>query len=334
MPDIIISIFELKKLLVSKLCEVNMSKLDSEIVADVLVYADAIGVRSHGSIRIEHYYNRIKYGGINLNAKFNIKHIRRNSILIDAEGAMGHCATKFAMLKAIEITKETGTCFTLIKNSSHCGALSYYAKMALDKKLISMILVNTDKCVVPFGGAEAYFGTNPICYGFPGKEKEILIDMATSEVALGKVLSAREQGVSIPNTWGVDKNGEATTDPHRLEYLSPMAFHKGSALASMVEGFTGLFTGAFGSRIVSMYSEVDKYRNVGTFILTIEPDIFGNCSEYLLNTDMMINDIKSIKKAPHTDNIYYSGEIEAIKYSNSLKDGVSIYEKVYKFLVN
>lgn len=332
MSDIKINITDLKELIIKKLCEVNMNKEDAETVADVLSYADAIGVRSHGTIRLEHYCERIKAGGINLNIQFNLKFNKKNSILMDAEGGMGHCAVKFAMKNTIEAAKENGICVTLIKNVSHCGALSYYSKMALNEKLISMVLVNTDKCVVPFGGAEPYFGTNPICYGFPGKEKDILIDMATSEVALGKVLAAREANKEIPSSWGVDENGVPSTNPNKVVYLSPMAGHKGTALAAMVEGFTGLFTGAFGKRVNPMYAELDKYRNISTFIMVINPDLFGDAEGYLLNTDMMINDIKNTKKSSLVDEIYYSGEIETIKYADSIKNGVSIYENVYKFL--
>lgn len=334
MSDVIISISQLKKLIRDKLCQFNMKHEDADVVSDVLSYADAIGVRSHGSIRVQHYCERIKVGGINLNANPTFNFSKNNSVLIDANGGMGHCIMKFAMDKSIEVAKNNGMVMVLIKNISHCGALSYYARMALNNKLISMILVNTDKCVVPFGGAEAYFGTNPICYGFPGKEKNILIDMATSEVALGKVLAARESNTEIPSNWGVDENGVPTIDPYKLMYLSPMAAHKGTALASMVEGFTGLFTGAFGKRITPMYDKLEQYRNIGTFILLIDPDIFGNGEEYLSNTDIMINDIKSIKKSPLVNDIFYSGEIEANKYEDSLKNGVCIYENVYKFLIN
>lgn len=334
MSDVKIKINELKELIIKKLCEVNMSKDNAEIVADVLSYADAIGVRSHGTIRLEHYCERIKAGGINLNTNFKINFTNNNSILIDAEGGMGHCAVKFAMENTIKAAKEHNICVTLIKNVSHCGALSYYSKMAVNEKLISMVLVNTDKCVVPFGGAEPYFGTNPICYGFPGNEKDILIDMATSEVALGKVFSAREANKEIPNSWGVDENGHPTTDPNKVVYLSPMAAHKGTALATMVEGFTGLFTGAFGKRVNPMYAELDKYRNIATFILVINPNIFGNKEEYLSNTDIMINDIKTTKKSSLVDEIYYSGEIEAKKYKDSIEDGVYIYQNVYNFLIN
>lgn len=334
MSDIKIKITDLKELIIKKLCEVNMSKENAEVVADVLSYADAIGVRSHGTIRLEHYCERIKAGGINLNANLKLNFTKSNSILIDAEGAMGHCAVKFAMENSIKTAKENNLCITLIKNVSHCGALSYYSKMALDEKLISMVLVNTDKCVVPFGGAEPYFGTNPICYGFPGNEKDILIDMSTSEVALGKIFAAREANKDIPDNWGVDENGHPTTDPNKVVYLSPMAAHKGTALATMVEGFTGLFTGAFGKRVNPMYSELENYRNISTFLLVINPNIFGDMEGYLNNTDTMINDIKSTKKSSLVDEIHYSGEIEAIKYKKSIEDGVYIYQNVYNFLIN
>ncbi len=193
--------------------------------------------------------------------------------------------------------------------------------------------VNTDKCVVPFGSSIPYFGTNPIGYAFPGNKHRILIDMATSEVALGKVFNARDEGVKeIPSSWGVDKEGNHTSNPNDVVYLSPLGGYKGTALAVMVEGFTGLFTGVFGPHIVTMYKELDKYRNTSAFIFVMNKNIFGMGDKYSKNIDNMYEEIKSLDTAKGFEECFIAGEQSDRYYNYSLENGVAVYKHIYDFL--
>jgi len=332
MADVVIKIEELKKLISLKLVSVGVDEKEASIVSDVLSHSDARGVRSHGTIRIEHYVNRIKNGGININPKLEFKLTGKCAALVDVQGALGHVGMHFATTHAIKKVADNGLFVVSIQNASHCGPLSYYVDMALNAKLIAMVFVNTDKCVVPFGGGAAFFGTNPIAFGFPGKEHRILIDMATSEVAFGKIFSARESKSEIPSTWGIDENGSPTTDPFKVVAVNPMASHKGTAIATAVEGFTGFFTGAFGPHIKSMYGDITEYRNTGAFIFLMEPGLFGDASTYFKSTDNLYKEIKELKRAPGVDSMYVAGEPEDIKYQNSLRDGVLIYQNIYDYL--
>ena len=184
-----------------------MPEKDAAVVADVLVYADLRGVYSHGVMRVEHYTGRIRSGGMNLKPELRIERLKPSIGLVDAQGAAGHVMTRYAAEQAIRIAAEQGMAMVGIRNNSHCGALAYYVQMALDAKMAAMVCVHTDKVVVPFGGRDAYFGTNPFAFGFPGTKDSILLDMATSEVAWGKVLHAREKGQPIPENWAVDAEG-------------------------------------------------------------------------------------------------------------------------------
>ncbi|MGL4981828.1 MAG: Ldh family oxidoreductase [Treponemataceae bacterium] len=334
MADVIIQLNELKSLIEKKLVTYKIAQEQAACVADALVHADARGVRSHGSIRVEHYCNRIKSGGINVDSQFQFTATAKAAGILNADGGMGHYGTTLAMQEAIKRVNETGIYAVSVQNSSHCGALSYYAQMAIDNNLLSMVMVNTDKCVVPFGAAEPYFGTNPIAYGIPGKKHRILIDMATSEVALGKVIAARAKNEQIPATWGVDKNGIPTTDPYKVVFVTPMAGHKGTAIALAIEGFTGLFTGAFGPHIISMYDEkeLSKTRNTMAFVLLINPAIFGSPEAYLQHTDQLYEEMKNLRPAPNIKTVYVPGELEDIRYEDSLKNGCAVYESVLNFL--
>lgn len=334
MADLMIKIDELKSLVVKKLTSAGVLPEQSNCVADVLTHADARGVRSHGTIRIEHYCNRIKKGGINLNSHFTFTPVAKAAGILDADGGMGHYGCTLAMKEAITRVKETGIYAVSVKNSSHCGALSYFAEMAINAGLASMIMVNTDKCVVPFGAGEAYFGTNPIAFGFPGKKHRILIDMATSEVAFGKIFAAREKGEAIPPTWGVDASGTPTTDPNKVVYVTPMAAHKGTSIALAIEGFTGLFTGAFGPHIISMYGDhaLNQLRNTMAFMLVVDPGIFGGKDAYLSNTDKMFEELHALRPAPGVSKVFVPGEPEDLRHSDALKNGCPVYENVLNFL--
>lgn len=335
MSDVVVDIDELKSLVVKKLISVNVNEDEAAIVADVLVHADARRVRSHGSIRIEHYINRIKSGGINLNADLEVCDTSKGCATLDSKGGFGHTAMQFAMSKAIEKVRRDGGIFAiLIENSSHCGALSYYIDMALEHKLIAMVMVNTDKCVVPYGAANDYFGTNPMAFGFPGNKHRILADMSTSQVALGRIFTAREDEETIPNHWGVDENGVATDDPFKVRYVSPLGGYKGTALSMAVEGFTGFFNGAYGPYLSLMYGDLDKYRDLSGMVFLMDSDSFGKKDVYLQSVDTMFEDIKCLKPADGFSEVFIPGEIGDKNYQKSLENGVSVYRNVYNFLKN
>ena len=206
---VIVKVNDLMQKVYDKFKAAGVSNEQASIVTDLLIYADLRGIHSHGVLRIEHYIERIKAGGINLNSKFNIEEKRPSFALMDADGGFGHVATQYAMEWALETVEKQGIALIGIKNNSHAGALGYYNKMAIHQNKVSLIMVNTDPCVIPFGGKRSFFGTNPISYGFPGKKDFILGDMATSEVSLGRIFTARENNETVPTE---DSNSEDSTE--------------------------------------------------------------------------------------------------------------------------
>lgn len=326
---------ELRELVNKKLQEVGLNAKDSEIVADVLIHADMRGVRSHGTMRLEHYCARIKAGGINLDSKYNFEKTASAAGVLDADGGMGHVAANIATDIGIKQVKETGIFAIAIKNSSHGGALSYFCQKAMEAGMIAIAMVNTDKCVTPFGSAEGYIGTNPIAFCFPGKKNSILVDMATSEGAFGKIFVAKEKGTSIPKSWAVDAEGVPTEDPNKAVNLLPFGAHKGTGIALAIEALTGVGFGAFGPYVVPMYGDfMDKHRNCSGFYIFIDPNIFGGGDSYYTNIDKMIDEIHALKPAVGIDKVLIPGEIESNNEAKAKKDGFPVYENVYKFLTS
>lgn len=326
---------KLKSLVSNKLTEANVSEEHANIVAEVLVHADLRGVKSHGVLRTEHYVRRMNEGGLNTNPQFKIENKGKTSALFDGDNGMGHVIMKKAMDKAIELSKVNGIGMVGIVNSSHCGALSYFAEQAAQEETVSMVMTHTDSAVVPYGGADSYFGTNPIAYGFPAKKHNpIILDMATSNVALGKVLHARETGDSIPGNWGVDATGKPVTDPNLVKYLLPMGGPKGYGLALTVDVLSGILTGsAFGSNISTMYGDYSNFRRLGHVILTVDPGLFIEKEQFLRNIDQMIDELHAVKsKEGLSSSVMLPGEPEQLKEEEQLTKGISVPYSIYEYL--
>ena len=311
----------------------GVSNEQAAIVTDLLIYADMSGIHSHGVIRVEHYIERIMAGGINLNSKFNIEEKRPSFALMDADGGFGHVATQYAMEWALETVEKQGIALIGIKNNSHSGALGYYNKMAINNKKVSLIMVNTDPCVIPFGGKRPFFGTNPISYGFPGKKDFILGDMATSEVSLGRIFTARENNETVPMNWGVDENGNLSSNPHEIKYVVPFGGVKGYLIMTMVEAFTGLLIGqAYCNNLVKMYGDMDKKRNLSTFMLVVDPAVYNDLDTYLNTVQSFIDDIRKEPALKEGKTISIPGEREEACLFDYLKNGIPLSEHVYKYI--
>ncbi|MCK2018240.1 ureidoglycolate dehydrogenase [Peribacillus frigoritolerans] len=334
MATVTIQAEEAKRLVIKQLTKVGLNEETAGKIAEVLVHADLRNVNSHGVLRTEHYVNRLQAGGINPEAQISFQKTGPVTGVIDGDDGFGHVISDVAMDHAIDMARESGVGMVTVFNSSHCGALSYFVQKAADAKLIGIAMSHTDKIVVPFGGKTSFLGTNPIAYGVPAKTKKpYILDMATSNVAWGKILQAREEGKEIPEGWGVDENGAAVTDPNKVVSLSTFGGPKGYGLSVIVDVFSGLLAGAaFGPHIGKMYDDLDKKRKLGHYFCVINPSFFTDTDIFLEQMDQMIEELKQVEPAPGFDRVYVPGEIEQINEEKNLKHGITIASSVYEFL--
>ncbi|MFJ7753787.1 ureidoglycolate dehydrogenase [Peribacillus muralis] len=334
MATVTIQAEEARRLVIQKLAKAGLKEESAVKVAEVVVHADLRNVNSHGVLRTEHYVNRIKAGGINLDAQVSFEKTGPVTGVVDGDDGFGHVIGEEAMKHAIEMARNNGVGMVTVFNSTHCGALSYFVQKATDAKLIGIAMSHTDKIVVPFGGKTSFLGTNPFAYGVPAKQKKpFILDMATSHAALGKILQAREEGNEIPEGWGVDENGAAVTDPNKVASLSPFGGPKGYGLSVIVDVFSGLLAGAaFGPHIGKMYEDLDKKRKLGHYFCVINPSYFTNPDVFLEQMDRMMEGLQQVEPAPGFDRVYIPGEIEQINEEKNLKEGITIASTVYEFL--
>ncbi|BHH82019.1 ureidoglycolate dehydrogenase [Desulforhopalus sp. 52FAK] len=334
MQDVLVDEKELRTLVSKKLVDAGLNGSDADIVADVLVHADLRGVRSHGIIRTEHYVQRLKAGSLNKNPTFNFKQLRPGAGLLDADDGMGHSACLEAMDHACELAKASGIAMVGVENGSHCGALSYFIMRALERGMIGMAVTHTDKCVAPYGGSKPFFGTNPIAFGFPTQKHDpVILDMATSNTAFGKILHAKEQNSKIPDDWAIDGEGKPTTDPHKVEALLPFGGPKGYGIALMIDVLTGVLLGAqYGPHITAMYGDYDKPRKLASTMIAIDPTTFRTLEEFSAQMDAMIDDLHAQQPGPGHEKVMVPGEREWNFEREHRANGVPVLPPLYEYL--
>lgn len=323
---------ELTSLVVARLAEAGVRREDAEIVADVLVYADLRDTQSHGVFRVEHYVNRVRSGGLNLAASFSVERVRSVAGILDAQGGFGHVAARVATEEAVRMAREHGIGLVGVRNSSHCGSLAYYVDIALRAGMMGIVAANTDAAVVPFGGKYRFFGTNPYAFGFPGRKDSVLLDMATSEVAFGKIYYARKENAAIPPGWALDRNGEPTTDADEAYALFPFGGYKGFGINLMVEALTGVLAGGvFGPEVSRMYENLDTYRDLSSFHLVVDPTLFEGDGVYD-TAQKMIEDLRAQPPASGHGEVLVPGDPERRSMERCRREGIQLPRAVYDYL--
>lgn len=327
---------QLHSLICNKIHKAGLAEDQAAIVADVLVHADARGVHSHGAVRVEYYAERISKGGTNNHPQFTFERTGPCSAVFDGDNGAGQVAAKVAMEHAISMAKENGVAVVGVRRIGHSGALSYFVQQAAKQGLIGISLCQSDPMVVPYGGAEVYYGTNPIAFAAPGEDDDMItFDMATTVQAWGKVLDARSRNAPIPDTWAVDAKGKNTTDPFEVNALLPIAGPKGYGLMMMVDVLAGILLGLpFGRNVSSMYHDLTEGRNLGQLHIVIDPAAFTSVAGFRKNLSQVMHDLNHIKPAPGFDKVMYPGQNSESKERESEKNGIEIVDEIYEYLVS
>lgn len=303
---------------------------DAALFADALVEADIRGTSTHGVSRLNIYIRRIQQGLIDPGATLTVERQRGAALVMDAGNGLGQVQASKALEKLIPIARKNGLASSTIRNSQHFGALSYYCNQAAEQDMMLLATTNCEPSMAPAGGREAYFGTNPLACSFPtGKGYPVKIDLATSLVARGNIITAQKKDEAIPSEWALSAEGKATTDPTEAlaGTMLPMAGHKGYALALMVEVLSGVLSGAaIGPSVASMYNDMDRKQNVGHFFCLLDISAFMDVSLFKQRLDATIEDIKSCQKRPGTDQILIPGERSHQKAKQRRTQGIPIEE--------
>src|SRR5512145_1749498 len=274
--------------------KLDLQPADAQLVAQTLVAANLRGVDSHGVVRLPHYATRLRNSSVKARPRIRTRRTGPSSAVVEGDAGMGQLVATRAMQEAISLARETGVGAAIARNSSHCGACAWFVEMAVKEGMIGVALTHTDSIMVPPGMKRIFLGSNPIAFGAPGAREPVIIDMSTTHVAWGKVLVARQEAKPIPPDWGVDKDGKPTTDPHAVVGLAPTGAHKGYALAAMVEILCAQLAGVpFGRHVTKMYGELDKPRNLGHFMLALDPARFTDREGFASSVETFLGEIRA-----------------------------------------
>ncbi|MEM3551939.1 MAG: Ldh family oxidoreductase [Candidatus Bathyarchaeia archaeon] len=323
----------LKRICTEVLEYFGVSENEAKIVSDSLVKANLRGVDSHGVIRLPVYINRVKHKTIVPGAPFRVVRETPSTALVDGGSGFGQVVAVKAVKLAIEKAEGTGVGAVSVFNTNHFGMAAYYALIALQNDMISIITSNTSPWVVPWGGSLPMLGTNPICISVPSKQEiPIILDMATSATARGKIEKAAKEGKPIPEGWAVDESGQPTTDPFAAlrGALLPFGGPKGYGLSFIIDILSGCLSGAaYGRRVVSLYPE-DQKCSVGQFFLVINPDAFTPLREFKDMVDKAVQEIKACPTAPGYSEVLIPGEIEYRMEQKRLREGIPISDETWQ----
>lgn len=327
---------KLHTLMSDKLHKAGLSREHADIVADVLLHADLRGVHSHGAMRVEYYSERIAKGGTNTRPDFKFERTGPCSAVFDGDNAAGHVVAKIGMDHAIEIAKENGVSVVGMRRMGHSGALSYFVEQAADAGLIGISVCQSDPMAVPYGGAEPFFGTHPIAFSCPSADgRNVIIDLAVTVQAWGKILHARSKKEPIPDDWAVDKDGNPATDAAKVAALNHIAGAKGYALAMMVDILSGVLLGLpFGKNVTSMYNDLTEMRMLGQMHIVIDPARFTNKEQFLKDINQLMADLNNVKPAKGVKQVRYPGQGSHERQAEYEKNGIEIVDDIYNYLVS
>lgn len=248
----------------------------SDVVADLLVYSQRRGVLSHGLNLLEPYVERIINGGTNPDPHPRITGAGAVRT-VDGDGGIGGAACVAASDEAAALAEQHGIGMVAVRNTNHAGALAYYVERLVQRGLAAIVVSNADPSMVPPGGGAAVLGSNPLSIGVPESmtNGRLILDMATSAAAHGKIVNAARAGRPIPADWAVDEHGDPTTDPDEAlrGALVPAAGPKGFGLAFMIDVLcAGLSGGPIGREIVPLKASTHLPQQVSVLIIAISPD--------------------------------------------------------------
>ncbi|HTD89637.1 MAG TPA: Ldh family oxidoreductase [Burkholderiales bacterium] len=298
---------------------------DARLVADTLVQADLWGHQSHGVLRLGWYLDRIRNGVMKPVTKPEFVVDAGAVAVIDGHDGVGHVLTELARTEAVRRARLHGIAVVGVRMSNHFGTCMYYTRRGALDGCVMLLTSNGGPAMAPWGGRKKIIGTNPWSVAAPaGKRPPLLVDMAATGVARGKIYLARNKQLPIPLGWAINSEGAPTTDPQEAidGIILPMAEHKGYAIATMVDMLSGVLTGSgFLSKVHSPYKTAEK-SNCGHLMVAMNIEAFQPLAQFHARMDEFLGEIKSVPLAKGHDEVFYPGEIEANNDVRNRRDGL------------
>lgn len=307
------------------LSAVGLPAADAHLVADSLVRADLWGHQSHGVMRLSWYVARIRAGVVHAVTQPELVVDAGAVAVLDGRDGVGQVIASRAAHEAIRRAKVHGIGAVAVRNSNHFGTAAYFTRLATPEGCIGLLTTNASPAMAPWGGRKKTVGNNPWSVAAPaGSHPPMVLDIANTVVARGKVFLARQKGLPIPAGWAINVSGEPTTDPAEAlaGIILPMGEHKGYAISVALDVLSGILTGsAFGTDVHGPYQT--EYRGgCGHLMIALNIETFLPLTEFNIRMERLIDELKSVPLAKGFDEVFYPGEIEARNEDRYLREGL------------
>jgi LDH2 family malate/lactate/ureidoglycolate dehydrogenase len=298
---------------------------DAALEAEVLVWANLRGVDSHGVLRIPWYVELLANGDMNPRPNIRVERETTATVLIDGDRALGPVVTTAAMRHAIDKARGAGIGWAVIRNTTHQGAMAYYALMAVDAGMAGIAIVCSPPNMAPFGARAAGVHNSPISIAVPaGRHRPLCVDMATSVAAGGKLSLARDKGIPLPPGWALDEAGQPTTDATQAKILVPFGGPKGSGLAMMFETLTSLMVGN-PLLVPALFGTPGAHRHrQNSVVAAVDIGAFTDLATYRAEVDRLIDGLRALPPAEGVPRVLVPGEPEDRTAEERSRKGVPL----------
>ncbi len=329
MSDIRVSVAQLSRYITTAMQALGLPDADAATVGRLMAQADLQGSDGHGVIRLPQYSRRILAGGVNVKPNIRVVQERAAMALIDGDNGMGHLVMQQATELAIQKARTCGIAWVGSRFSNHAGPASLYARMPLAHDMLGLYFaVGNANHLPPWGGLDMLLSTNPIAVAIPtAEEAPIVLDMATTVAAYGKVKAKAQRGEMMPEGWMIDRQGQPLLDPKRSEegFLMPIGGYKGYGLSLVVGILAGTLNGAAMGRAVIDFNHDDhSVTNTGQAIAVIDPSAFGDVAEFKARVDQLVRELRGSDRMPGVDRIWLPGEQSEAKRLAYAREGIPI----------
>ena len=312
------------------------SEHSASIVAKSLVESDLAGVSSHGVIRVADYIGHVKAGWIRPEGTARILHETSTTTIVDGGYGFGQPAAHLALEASIPKARAQGICAASVVHCGHIGRLGEYAEKAAAAGMVALVAASSGGnggLVVPYGGAERVFSTNPIAAGVPaGSHPPFIMDFATSVVAAGKLELAPDKDMPIPEGWAVDAQGKPARTPRQFldgGGLLPFGGHKGYALSLLVELLCSAMTGA-GVPVIPKKERGLGFGGNTAFIIVLDIGHFTDEKRFAADADSLFQRLEAVRPAPGFERVMIPGAPEAARRVKSRQEGIRVDRAIWE----
>ncbi len=305
----------------------GLSTDDARTQTDVLIWANLRGIDSHGIMRIPRYVTWLKSGVMRADAVMEVTQERGAASIVEAGQGPGAVAMSYAMRDALKRASTDAIGWTVVRRTTHSGAVGYYAAMAADQNMAGIAVATSRPNMAYFGARAAGVATTPIAIAVPGGPDGMLVlDMSTSQIPIGKIRAARATGQPLPGVCALTEKGEPTDDPDKAAIPLPLGGPKGSGLSLLFECLTGVLSG--NPLLEPALTGAQKGHAQNGLVIAVDIEAFSSVEDFKALVLALARSIKDLPAMETNGEVMLPGEPE-VRESQRRRDGIPIPERVW-----